>query len=237
MKRSRRFLISVPMVLACAGLVWFALMPPREDPRTISDKEGRYLPAFSLREMAHAMHLYQEKHGRLPPHALYSPEGVPLLSWRVLLLPFIEQEDLYHQFKLNEPWDSPHNYSLLPKIPYTYSPLPGNPPLEPFTTVFQVFVGEGAAFEGREGLLLKEDFPRRSFTILIVEAEKGVPWTKPEDIPFTQGQPLPKLGRFFKGRFQTAKVSGETLAHFQDIDPEALQGAILRNYQGPWLWK
>lgn len=58
------------------------------------------------------MHEYQHKHGRLPPAVVHGPEGKPLHSWRVLLLPFIGQEALYKQFKLEEPWDSPHNLSL-----------------------------------------------------------------------------------------------------------------------------
>jgi hypothetical protein len=55
------------------------------------------------------MHNYHGEHGRLPPAAVCGPDGTPLLSWRVLILPFIEQQALYRQFKLDEPWDGPHN--------------------------------------------------------------------------------------------------------------------------------
>src|SRR5262245_49932104 len=63
---------------------------------------------------------YHDAHGRLPPYASYDADGTPLLSWRVLILPFIEQHQLYSQFHLDEPWDSPHNIELLPLMPISY---------------------------------------------------------------------------------------------------------------------
>jgi hypothetical protein len=161
---------------------------------------------------------------------------VPLLSWRVLLLPYLDQAELFGQFKLDEPWDSPHNLLLVPKMPQVYSPIEGSPPLEPDTTLFQVFVGKGTAFEGREGLPLKADFPRRSYTILIVEAAKSVPWTKPEDIPYDENQPLPKLGGFFKGRFHVAMVDGSALSVRQDTKEATFRAAIIQNGDGTWPW-
>ena len=72
------------------------------------------------------MHNYDSTHGSLPPHAIYGKDGKPLLSWRVLILPYIEEQALYEQFHLDEPWDSPHNEPLLRQIPRCYrSPLDG----------------------------------------------------------------------------------------------------------------
>jgi len=231
--------IGLAVVVVCATIA-FVTFWTKEDHRVTYDKEGRYLPGFSLKELARAMHSYHEDHdGRLPPAAVYSQDGVPLLSWRVLLLPYLEENELFRQFKLDESWDSPHNLALLPKMPQVYSPLEpidGNPPLESYTTLFQVFVGKGTAFEGREGLRLKEDFPRRSYTILIVEAGKSVPWTKPEDIPYDESQPLPKLGGFFKGRFHIVMADCTTVSVHQDTNPAMIRGAILRHGDGSWPW-
>ena len=58
-----------------------------------------------------------------PPAAICDKDGRPLLSWRVAILPYIDQEDLYKQFHLDEPWDSPHNRSLIEKMPGTYMDL------------------------------------------------------------------------------------------------------------------
>jgi len=77
-----------------------------------------------LKQMALAFHSYMEQHGRLPPAAICDAKGRPLLSWRVALLPFIAQGELYRQFKLDEPWDSPHNIKLLDQMPATYDSPP-----------------------------------------------------------------------------------------------------------------
>src|SRR5947209_6845650 len=150
------------------------------------------------------MHAYNDTHGRLPPAVVYGADGKPLYSWRVLVLPFIEQQELYKQFKLDKPWDSPHNLPLLEKMPGTYAPPPGKrKKVPPSHTVLHVFVGKGTAFEGREGLRLPEDFPDgTSNTLLVVEAGPPVPWTKPEDLPYAPDRPLPNLDLLFKDGFR-----------------------------------
>src|SRR5260370_39880350 len=70
------------------------------------------------------MHSYQDAHGRLPTAVVYGNNGEPLLSWRVSLLPYIEQNELFKQFRLDAPWDSPHNNQLLPQMPVIYAPPP-----------------------------------------------------------------------------------------------------------------
>ncbi len=66
-----------------------------------------------LRQLAIAALNYESSYQKFPAQANYSDDGKPLLSWRVHLLPFMEQDSLYRQFKLDEPWDSPHNIKLL----------------------------------------------------------------------------------------------------------------------------
>jgi Protein of unknown function (DUF1559) len=176
------------------------------------------------------MHSYADEHGRLPPAVVYGENGRPLLSWRVLVLPFIEQGEIFRQFKLDEPWDSLHNIRLLPKMPPTYFPFDGSSPPESYTTFYQVFVGEGTAFEGREGLKLKGDFPNgTSNTFLVVEAGFAVPWTKPEDIPYDERKPLPKLGGLFKGSFRAALADGSVRSVLHGTKESTLRAVIVRN--------
>src|SRR5262249_25696015 len=63
----------------------------------------------NLKQRARAMHNSHGTNRHFPAQAVYSPDGKPLLSWRVLILPYIEHDDLYKQFHLDEPWDSAHN--------------------------------------------------------------------------------------------------------------------------------
>jgi hypothetical protein len=136
------------------------------------------------------MHNYHSTHGKLPPAVVYGKDGKPLYSWRVLILPFLEEHELYDQFKLDEPWDSAHNKPLLARMPSVYGPFNGERPAEPHATFYQVFVGEGTAFEKRDSMRQEHDFPGRSSArFLIVEAGKAVPWMKPEDLPYATDQP------------------------------------------------
>src|SRR5439155_1388856 len=118
-----------------------------------------------------------------PAAAVYDKDGKAILSWRVLILPYIEQDRLYRKFRLNEPWDSPHNKKLLEMMPKTYAApnAKGDPP---YTTHYQVFVGPGAGFEGKRGLRIGDFTDGTSNTILVAEAARAVPWTKPEDLPY-----------------------------------------------------
>src|SRR5207244_2364868 len=119
-----------------------------------------------------------------PPPAK-TANGKPLLSWRVLILPYIEQDALYRQFKLDEPWDSPHNLKLLPLMPKIYAPV-GAKPKEPHSTYYQAIVGPGAAWEHTKdgkGMRIQNFTDGTSNTITVAEAREAVPWTKPDDIP------------------------------------------------------
>jgi hypothetical protein len=146
----------------------------------------------------------------MPPAVVYGEEGKPLYSWRVLILPYIEQNDLFQEFHLNEPWDSPHNIRLLEKMPATYAPPAGKAWKVPqYHTVCHVFVGRGAAFEGREGLRFPRDFTDgTSDTLLVVEAGKPVPWTKPEELAYDPDGPLPDLRGLFRDGFRAAMGDG-----------------------------
>jgi hypothetical protein len=177
------------------------------------------------------MHNYQSVHGRFPPAAVCGGDGEKLYSWRVLVLPYIDQLELYSQFHLDEPWDSPHNLTLLPKMPATYAPPSGKVwKVPPHHTVCKVFVGRGAAFEGPEGLCLNSDFPDgTSNTFLVVEAGTPVPWTKPDDLPFDPDGPLPDLRGLFSDIFRAGMADGSVRYIPTTTSEATLRAAITRN--------
>jgi hypothetical protein len=155
------------------------------------------------------MHSYHDNHGRLPPAVVYGEDRTPLLSWRVLLLPFIEGDPLFKQFTFDEPWDSLHHLGLLAQMLRVYFPFDGSSPPRLHTTFYQVFVGPGTAFEETRELRFKDDFPDgTSNTVFIVEAGVAVSWSKPEDLVYGEGQPLPKLGAIFRDSFRAALGDG-----------------------------
>jgi Protein of unknown function (DUF1559) len=158
-----------------------------------------------LQQIGFALLNYQEAHGRLPPAVVQGKDGKPLLSWRVLILPYLGEDKLYRQFRLDEAWDGPHNKSLLSSMPKTFAPprVVGRT-WEPETTFYQVLTGPGTAFDGAQGMRLPQDFPDGTAnTLLVVEAAEAVPWTQPTDLPFDKNKPFPRLGGIFnsEGRF------------------------------------
>ncbi len=152
-----------------------------------------------LKQLALATHSYHDANGYLPLPAITDKNGKPLLSWRVALLPYIEQGALYNEFHLDEPWDSDHNKKLLEKMPATFAP-PDSQAFKDHETHYQAFVGKDTVFDGTKVLLVSIT-DGTSNTILFVEAMKAVPWTKPEDVSFEEGQMLvSKLGGLARGR-------------------------------------
>jgi hypothetical protein len=181
------------LTLVTLGALFMILLYPSI--KTVREASANHELEEAMKKIGLAMHAYHDKHHHLPPQATSSKEGKRLLSWRVALLPFLGHDELYQQFKLDEPWDSPHNLPLAAKMPKAYAVpffFEDNEP--PNATYFQVFVGPGAAFEGKEGKTMPHDFPDgTSNTILMALADEPVLWTKPADLMFTPKVPMPKL--------------------------------------------
>jgi hypothetical protein len=143
-------------------------------------------------------------------------------------LPYLEEAALYKEFKLDEPWDSPHNKKLLAKIPGPYAPVRG-PSRVKGGTYYQPFVGTGAAFEPGKQLQIASFVDGTSNTLLVVEAATPVPWTKPEDLPYVKDQALPRLGGQFRGHFVALFADGSSMLLSRNADEEMLRRAITRN--------
>lgn len=178
--------------------------------------------ANNLKQIGIAMHNYHDTTGNFPAAAVYGKDGKPLLSWRVLILPYIEQDGLYKQFKLNEPWDSEHNKKLLAKLPKVYADPSGKTDVK-YGTYYQCFTGKGTVFEGKKGIRFTDIADGTSNTLMIVEAGKAVPWSKPEDLPYADAAPVPAVGGIFPGGFNALFCDGSVR-----FLPKTLQGKTFR---------
>jgi hypothetical protein len=181
----------------------------------------------NLKQMALAMHNYHDTYGMLPGAAICDKNGKPLLSWRVAILPFIEQAQLYQQFKLDEPWDSDHNKKLIAHMPRIYAIAGVNNPGDT-KTHYRVFVGNGALFDLRKGPRFTDVTDGLSNTLMIVEAEEGVEWTKPDDLAFDPDKPLPKLGKQTPEGFQAAFADGSVRFISKSVSEKTLKAMITR---------
>ena len=168
------------------------------------------------------------------------PTGQPLLSWRVAILPFIDENPLYNQIKKDEPWDSPHNRQFWNKMPKVYQ-LPGKPKDD--KTYYQVFQGPGSAFPKSKrpgppftmgsGLTMVGITDGTSNTIFVVEAANGINWMKPEDIPFEvspKGFSLASLGNHWGDNTFLAAMGDATVRRFpRTITPQQMQAFVTAN--------
>lgn len=187
----------------------------------------------NLGQITLALHNYQEANGCLPPAVVRDEQGRPLHGWRVLILPFLEQNDLYREFHLDEPWDSPHNLPLVDRMPSTYrSPWDREVKLGPGQTILHVLVGPGTLFEPGARVRIPDDVPDGpSRTLLFVEAGPPVPWTKPEEIELdaNPARPLRLRGVFHDG-FRACEAGSARYRFIRhDVDPPRLHAAATRD--------
>jgi RNA polymerase sigma factor (sigma-70 family) len=214
--------------LIAAGVGWIAA-GERPAPGAADDDaaaRGRSLDNFKLMGLAMSNFVFQNN-GRFPAAAIRK-NGKPLLSWRVALLPFLDQKALYAKFHLDEPWDSPHNKALLKEMPAAYAPITHKDRSQ-YSTYIQAFVGPGALFEGDEGTKVADVTDQAGFTIVLAEGAEPVPWTKPEDLPYDPAKPLPKLGGQYDDGFHVVFADGATLFLSKNLDAETLRALITRN--------
>ena len=153
----------------------------------------------NLKQIGLAMQNHHSVYKVLPARAKFDNDGKPLLSWRVLLLPFLEERALYDEFRLDEPWDSEHNKPLLEKMPKVYADP--RVTVAAGTTAYQAVVGPGTVFDGKKGMRMKQITDGTSATIFVVEAsaDKAVPWTKPDDWEFDPNNAAGGLGNNMPG--------------------------------------
>jgi prepilin-type processing-associated H-X9-DG protein len=135
----------------------------------------------NVKWIALAMHNYHAEYGCLPPAYIPDKSGKPMHSWRVLILPFVGEEDLYKEYRFDEPWDGLHNKLLANRMPKTYQcPLDGKVGT---TTCYAMLVGPPAVSSGSKSCSLKGIKDGASNTFMVVEAvNAGINWMEPRDL-------------------------------------------------------
>ena len=194
----------------------------------VRDSAARLQSQNNLKQIAIAMHNYHDANGRMVDD-IRDPAGKPLLSWRVALLPYVEQDSLYKQFNLTEPWDSPNNSRLLNVVIRTYT-IPGREAEAVCgMTYYQGFVGTGTVFDPRpeKPLTLPGIKDGTSNTLFVVEAADPVEWTKPGGLPYSDDAPLPRLGGHARRKgFNAALCDGSVRFIGQGVSEQSLRAAI-----------
>lgn len=185
----------------------------------------------NLKQIGFAIHQFESARSRFPAAAITDRQGKPLLSWRVAILPFLGKEEaaLYQEFRLDEPWDSIHNATLIQRMPAVFA-CPDEPERPLGTTIYQALVGRNAMFTGaRKGVKLDEVSDGTSNTIMLGEAAKSVIWTAPDELT-PGGKAMPwGLGSRHPGGFNALFADGSVRFIPDTLPSASLMDMTTRN--------
>jgi hypothetical protein len=190
--RPRTFGYAVVTLVGLWAMATFMLLVVQSHP-----PEPNYVQCVNnLKQITLALHSYHDLYGTFPPAYVADDNGKPMHSWRVLILPFVEQDALYKKYRFDEPWDGPNNRLLFKEKPRLFGcPLEdrdrGGPSM---TTSYLAVVGSHAAWRGSEGVTLGDLVDPLSTVVLVTEcAPDEVIWTEPRDLEFEEAVKLAEL--------------------------------------------
>lgn len=179
-----------------------------------------------LIQIALALHNYHDLHRSFPVAREARGKG---LSWRVHILPYLEQQALYEQFHLNEPWDSPHNRTLIEKMPDVF-----RSPLSRLPLGHTSYLGVGGPrgiFRPGEGTPLRDILDGTSDTAMVIEVgpEQTVIWTKPDDFVPDETKPLLGLRLPLQDKTNVAFCDGSVKFMHHELLEKTLNAIVTRD--------
>jgi prepilin-type processing-associated H-X9-DG protein len=163
-------------VFVCGGILVALLLPAVQAAR---EAARRSQCNNNLKQIGLALQTYNDIYGTFPPAYIPDANGKPMHSWRVLILPFMEQKSLYDRYNFDEPWDGPNNRQLSAMIPASYH-CPADP--AGTSTNYAVITGPGTMFDGETAATGMSITDGTSNTIMVVETTAGMNWMEPRDL-------------------------------------------------------
>ncbi|MDB5386998.1 MAG: hypothetical protein JWM11_2644 [Planctomycetaceae bacterium] len=170
----------------------------------------------NLKQIGIAFHHYHDTKQHFPANNGNGDKNAPQtgLSWRVYLLPSLDQAALFQEFKFDEPWDSTHNKPLIAKMPKVFGTSPEG------KTRVHVLTGPGTPFQKDVGKRMADITDGTSNTLLCVVGgvDTADVWTKPGGLPFDPEEPLKCLGKI-GDKFLVAMMDGAVRFIAKDVKP------------------
>ena len=181
-------IVLVVLVVFCGGGAVALILPAVQAAR---EAARRVQSSNNMKQLGLALHMYHDKYNTFPPAVVTDANGKPLYSGRVLLLPFMEQQNLYSAFNKDEAWDSPNNLAISQTPVRTFMD-PSNADMSPGKTDYLFVTGKGTVFESGVMTTVNSITDGTSSTILMIEVKSaGVHWAEPRDFDLSQPSALP----------------------------------------------
>jgi hypothetical protein len=214
---------SASWTIASTGILLALLLPAVQAAR---EAARRNASMNNMKQLVLGLANHEASRKAFPAHTSYDADGKPLLSWRVHILPFVEQSTLYKQFHLDEPWDSEHNKQLIAQMPNLFLD-PSSIKLSPQDgkTHYLGVLGDAYLFDGtNEGRAFAEirDGSSNTIAIIQVDDDHAAVWTKPDDWQPDADDPLQGLGGLHPGGTLAGFCDGHVQFISKMIDPETL---------------
>jgi hypothetical protein len=208
----------------------------------LRDEVERVQCAANLRRIGRALLAYEAAEGSFPPAYLADESGHPKHSWRVLILPYLDERNLYAGYDFEEPWDGPNNLLLAEEIGRLYHCPSDSPVLNDHTTSYVMIVGPETISDGPTARSLTDLTDDPFDTILVAEAaNSGIHCMEPRDVTaveavsrdYTPG--VPSAGSFHPGVVQAVMCEGSVRSLPDDAEPEQIR-AMATISGGETVW-
>jgi hypothetical protein len=181
-------LLAVLCLCGGGGIAVALLLPAVQKVREAS---ARVETSNHMKMIGIACHNFHDVNRTLPSPKMTVPQSADL-SWRVSLLPYMDQINVFNALDKNAAWDNPRNQQLLSPMPMPYHHVLREPEKKGTDTLFQYFTGPKTLWPNpTDKMSLIKITDGTSNTFMFAEAASGVPWTKPADMAIQPGQPLP----------------------------------------------
>lgn len=213
--------LSIASTGVLVGLLLPAVQAGRQAARRVQSSNN-------IKQIMLGIHNHHAAYQQLPLSAIADDEGNPLLSWRVKLLPFLDEMELYEQFRLDEPWDSEHNLQVAQQVPEVYESIGLN--VEPGHTIYQAVVGEEIGIRPMQTTKFRDFLDGLSNSVLVLEADadEAVFWTQPKDLAIDLNDPLVGLGHARAGGFHVGMADGAVKFISENIDAQLFRKLLTR---------
>ena len=192
-KKKKRFtLVELLVAIAVIGILIGMVLPVTR--RGVPEAARRTTCMNNQRQIALAMLNYESANGHFPPAYIADENGKPMHSWRVLILPFIEQNSLFERYSMDEPWNGPNNRQLEKEISAVYQCPSHNRNGNSFDTSYCVVTGPGTMFDDDQAATFDDITDGASKTIVIMEVSRTqIHWMEPRDL--TMNEALSEFGK------------------------------------------